>query len=284
MVEKAIGVLHPGAMGVTVGTSIKAAGHRVVWASEGRSEATRGRAADAGLEDVGTLSDLVQASDTLISVCPPHAVIDVARDVTALGFAGAYVDVNAVSPATSRSIMELVQAAGVRYIDGGIIGPPALKPNWTRLYLSGESANDIKALFSQGNMQAVIIGENPGQASALKMCYAAWTKGSAALLMAVRGLAEAEGVTRSLLDEWAISQPGLEDRSKGAAAGTAPKAWRFVGEMEEIAATFRQAGLPDQFHLGAAALYELLREFKGQTGAVQFENVLAALAGSPRGE
>jgi len=78
MVEKAIGVLHPGVMGVTVGTSIKAGGHRVVWASEGRSEATRGRAADAGLEDVGTLSDLVQASDTLISVCPPHAAIDVA--------------------------------------------------------------------------------------------------------------------------------------------------------------------------------------------------------------
>jgi len=133
-------------------------------------------------------------------------------------------------------------------------------------------------------MQAVIIGENPGQSSALKMCYAAWTKGSAALLLAVRGLAEAEGVTRSLLKEWAISQPGLEDRSKGAAAGTAPKAWRFVGEMEEIAATFRQAGLPDQFHLGAAALYELLREFKDQTGSVQFENVLVALAGSPRGE
>jgi predicted TIM-barrel fold metal-dependent hydrolase len=109
------------------------------------------------------------------------------------------------------------------------------------------------------------------------MCYAAWTKGSAAMLLAIRGLADAEGVTNVLLDEWAKSQPGLEDRSRVAAVGMAPKAWRFVGEMEEIAETFREAGLPDQFHLGAAALYTLLREFKDQTGSVQIEDVLQIL-------
>jgi 3-hydroxyisobutyrate dehydrogenase-like beta-hydroxyacid dehydrogenase len=277
MAEKTVGVLHPGAMGVTVGSSIKAGGHRVIWASERRSTVTENRAVDAGLENVKTLSELVQESDVIISVCPPHAALDVAREVISIGFTEVYVDVNAISPATSRSIMQIVKASGAQYVDGGIIGPPALKANWTRLFLSGESADEVKALFKHGNMKAITIGRKPGQASALKMCYAAWTKGSAALLLAIRGLAEAEGVTRALLDEWTISQPDLEDNSKTAAVSTAPKAWRFVGEMEEIAATFREANLPDQFHMGAAALYALLGEFKDQTESVQIEDVLEAL-------
>ena len=277
MVSKTIGVLHPGAMGVTVGSSIKAGGHRVIWTSEGRSTATENRANETGLENVETLSGLVQESDVIISVCPPHAALGVAQEVVNLGFEMLYVDVNAVSPATSRSIMQIIQGSGAQYVDGGIIGPPALKANRTRLYLSGESAGEVKVLFKQGNIQAITIGEKPGQASALKMCYAAWTKGSAALLLGVRGLAEAEGVTRPLLDEWAISQPGLENHSENTATSTAPKAWRFEGEMKEIAATFREAGLPDQFHMGAAALYALLREFKDQTGSVQIEDVLKAL-------
>jgi len=277
MAAKTIGVLHPGAMGVTVGSSIKAGGHRVIWTSEGRSTATENRASEAGLENVETLSELVQESDAIISVCPPHAALGMAQEVVNRGFAKFYVDVNAVSPATSRSIMQILKAAGAQYVDGGIIGPPALKANRTRLYLSGASAGDVQVLFKLGNMQAITIGEKPGQASALKMCYAAWTKGSSALLLAVRGLAEAEGVTRDLLDEWAISQHGLENHSNAAALNTAPKAWRFEGEMKEIAATFREAGLPDQFHMGAAALYGLLREFKKQTGSVKIEDVLKAL-------
>lgn len=277
MVAKTIGVLHPGAMGITVASSIKAGGHRVIWTSEGRSTATEQRASEAGLENIETLSELVQESDVIISVCPPHAALGMSKEVVNLGFAGLYVDVNAVSPATSRSIMLNIKGSGAQYVDGGIIGPPALKANSNRLYLSGESAGDVQVLFNQGNMQAITIGEKPGQASALKMCYAAWTKGSSALLIAVRGLAEAEGVTRPLLDEWAISQHGLENHSENAAISTAPKAWRFEGEMKEIAATFREAGLPDQFHMGAATLYGLLREFKNQTGSVQIEDVLKAL-------
>ena len=282
MAENTIGVLHPGAMGVTVGSSIKTGGYRVIWASEERSAVTEKRAAAAGLEDVKTLSKLVQESGVIISVCPPHAALDVARAVISSGYTGVFADVNAVSPATSRTIMQMVHASGAQYVDGGIIGPPALKKNRTRLYLSGESADEVKALFERSNMQAITMGEKPGQASALKMCYAAWTKGSAALLVAIRGLAEAEGVTRPLLDEWAISQPGLEAHSKTAAVGTATKAWRFAGEMEEIAATFKDAGLPDQFHMGAAALYAMLEGFKNQAEPAQIEDVLEALKQNPK--
>ena len=274
-----IGLLHPGAMGVTVGASIKAGGSRVIWASQGRSKATLDRAGSAGLEDAGSLSELVRTSDAIISVCPPHAAVDVAAQVIRIGFDGVYVDVNAVSPGTAREVMKLIQDAGARYVDGGIIGPPAHEPGWTRLYLSGKQADDVASLFAKGNMDAIVIGDEPGAASALKMCYAAWTKGSSAMLLAIRALAEAEGVSDALLNEWNKSQPGLEKRSEGAAAGTAPKAWRFVGEMEEIAATFREAGLPDHFHLGAADLYKRLSGFKDQTGKVQLDDVIRELTG-----
>jgi len=272
-----IGVLHPGAMGVTVGASIRAGGHRVMWASEGRSTATIERASTAGLEDISSLETLFKASDVIISVCPPHAAIDVAQEAIKIGFDGIYVDVNAVSPATARKIMKIVLTSKAQYVDGGIIGPPALEPGWTRLYLSGQRADEIKPLFDRGNMDAIVIGKEPGAASALKMCYAAWTKGSSAMLLAIRALAEAEGVTEALLKEWSISQPGLEARSEGAAANTAPKAWRFVGEMEEIAATFKEVSLPNQFHLGAADLYKRLSGFKDKAGSVQLSDVLQKL-------
>ena len=111
-------------------------------------------------------------------------------------------------------------------------------------------------------MQARAIGADVGEASALKMCYAAFTKGSSALLLGVRALAEAEGVQRELLAEWEISQPGLAARSTATASTVAAKGWRFVGEMREIAATFESRGLPGGFHGAAADIYQRLEEFK----------------------
>ena len=274
---RTIGVINPGAMGVTVGASIKAGGSRVIWASADRSKATRDRADKAGLEDIGSLSGLVSSSDVIISVCPPHAAVDVAQEVIRIGFDGIYTDVNAVSPATARKIMKIVTSSKAGYVDGGIIGPPAHEPGRTRLYLSGQQADKIEPLFAKGNMDAIIIGEEPGAASALKMCYAAWTKGSSAMLLAIRALAEAEGVSKALINEWSKSQPGLEARSEAAASGAAPKAWRFVGEMEEIASTFKEAGLPDLFHLGAAAIYKKLGRFKDHTGSIQLQHVISEL-------
>lgn len=272
-----IGLLHPGLMGVTVGKSTKAGGSRVIWASEGRSQATRDRAHKAGLEDIGSLSELIRSSDIIISVCPPHAAVNVAQEVIKMGFHGIYADFNAVSPATARKIEQIVTGSKAEYVDGGIIGPPAHEPGRTRVYLSGQQAHRIESLFVKGNMDAVIIGKESGAASALKMCYAAWTKGSWAMLLAIRALAEKEGVSEALINEWKQSQPGLAGRSEEAASRTASRAWRFVGEMEEIAATFRDAGLPDQFHLGAAALYKRMVRFKDQIGSVKFHDVISEI-------
>ena len=255
-----VGLLHPGEMGAAVGQCLTAAGYQVLWVPEGRSPASAVRAGLAGLIAAsGGLAGLVCEADMIVSVCPPHAALGVARQVA--GFSGLYVDANAVSPATAREIARLIEAGGASYVDGGIIGTPPVAPGFIRFYLSGPRAGEVQRMFADGEVDARVIGGNaaPGDAwfaaSAVKMAYASWTKGSAALLLAARALARAEGVEEALLTEWGTSQPGLAERSDRAAGSAAAKGWRWVAEMEEIAATMAAAGLPDGFHRAAAEVY-----------------------------
>ena len=271
------GVLHPGTMGVTVATAVRHAGIPVLWASEGRSPLTRRRAAQAGLSDGGTVAAVAAASDVVFSVCPPDVAADVARAVADAGFTGVFVDANAVAPGTVTAISAILTPGGADLVDGGIIGPPAHRAGTTRLYLSGDRAGEVAALLDGALMEPVVIGADAGQASALKMCYAAYTKGSAALLLDVCALAGQTGVTSALQAEWQRSQPDLLDRAAMAARGAAPKAWRWTGEMDEIAATFAAAGLPDGFHVAARRVFERLSCFKDDED-VPLEAVLSALS------
>jgi 3-hydroxyisobutyrate dehydrogenase-like beta-hydroxyacid dehydrogenase len=251
--KNVIGVLHPGEMGAAVGACLTQRGLTVLWASAGRSPATADRAAAAGMRDAGSAGEMSGRADVILSVCPPHAALEVARSVA--GFSGIYVDANAVSPATTREVAEIVTAGGARYVDGGIIGAPPRSPGDSRLYLSGLWAEEVSDLFAGTSLDAQVIGDEIGQASAVKMAYAAWTKGTAALILAIRALARAEGVEQALVAEWRQSQPALTARPHVAARSALLKGWRWVAEMEEIAATMAAAGLPPGFHQAAAAIY-----------------------------
>lgn len=264
-----VGLLHPGAMGATVGSACSA---DVIWCVEGRSPATSERAQASGLRPVRSLGELVEQSDVVVSVCPPDRAVAVAESVATAGFGGLYLDANAIAPATVRRIANRFD----RFVDGGIVGPPVHEPGTTRLYLSGSDADEAAALWHESDLAARVISGGAGAASALKMAYATWTKVSAALLLDVRALARAEGVEEALLDEWAISQPGAAERSEGTARNVAPKAWRFDGEMREIATSFATAGLPDGFGLAAAELYGRLAVFRDRDD-VDLDAVLAEL-------
>ncbi|MDQ3874114.1 MAG: DUF1932 domain-containing protein [Actinomycetota bacterium] len=240
-------------MGAAVGAALRSRGTSVLWASAGRSASTARRAERAHLRDVRTIEEVSRRSDVIVSVCPPHAALDVAR--SASGFDGIFVDANAVSPATARSIAAVIEDGGGDFVDGGIIGPPPRAAAATRLYLSGPSADDVADLFHGTAVDARIVSDQPAAASAMKMAYAAWTKGTAALLLAVRALALAEGTEGVLVDEWRESLPDLPARSLRAARSASTKGWRWVGEMEEVAATFASAGLPRGFHEAAAEIF-----------------------------
>jgi 3-hydroxyisobutyrate dehydrogenase-like beta-hydroxyacid dehydrogenase len=263
-----IGLLHPGEMGSAVGGCLTEAGYPVWWASAGRGPATASRARRAGLSDARTVAGLAGRCDVIVSVCPPHAAVEVARSVAAggdgsvaaggpgpAGFRGVFVDANAISPACARTVAGIVEAGGASYVDGGIIGLPPVAAGTTRLYLSGPRAGQIRRLFAGTRVDARIVDDRIGSASAVKMAYAAWTKGTAALLLAARALATAEGVQDALAAEWALSQPDLADRTRHAADSAALKGWRWVAEMEEIAGSMAAAGLPPGFQEAAAEIF-----------------------------
>ncbi len=217
------------------------------------------------------------ASDLVVSVCPPHAAEEVARAVAAAGFGGLYLDANAISPARARRVGEVIAAAGARLVDGGIIGGPAWQAGSTRLYLSGPDAGEVAALFADGPFEAVTLAGPPGAASALKMAYAAYTKGSAALVAGILAVATREGVDAALLAEWGRGDGRLASEYERLIGAAVPKAWRYVGEMEEIAATFAAAGLPSGFHEAAAALYRRLEEYRDVDPAPPTGEVVARL-------
>jgi len=278
---KTIALLYPGEMGAAIGACLVRRGLRVVWASSGRSATTRSRALAAGLEDLGSVERALKVADLALSVCPPHGALTLAREVAGHGFEGVFVDANAIAPETARSVGRAVEKPGASFVDGGIIGPPPVDAGRSRLYLSGVREAEVAALFAGSNLEAIAMRAPAGAASALKACYAAWTKGATALLAGVRALAESEGVEAALLAEWKLSQPGADKRSE-AVTVQARKAWRWVGEMEEIAAGFEAAGLPGGFHLAAAELYRRLEGFKGGEAPPTLSQVTAMIRRSPR--
>ncbi len=264
-------------MGTALGRCWLSTGHRVAWCPTGRSVRSVGRASAAGFDAFEDLAGLLHASDIVLAVCPPDAAIATAEAVADVAFSGIYIDANAIAPATATSVAGIVESAGGRYVDGGIIGPPPQSAGTTWLYVSGEHARTVAPVLAAPMLNVVDLGDAPTAASALKMCYAAWTKGSSALLLAVAALAKATGVDAALHAQWQQSNPDLPDLLAANAARDAPKAWRFAGEMREIAATFAAHGLSAEFHAGAAHTFAALAPYRDAAAAPELERVLASL-------
>ena len=286
-----VGILSPGDMGQAMGEVLKGHGLRVVAALTGRSPRTRGLAEQVGIEDVGDLEGLVRESDVLCSVLVPGAAVTVAGEVAAaLKATGAellYVDCNAIAPATTRQVGEIVRAAGARYVDGSIIGPPPRGGAKTRFYASGEHAADFARLGESG-LDVRVLGEEIGLASGLKVCYAGLTKGLAALATELLIAARRMNLSEPLRAELEGSQSALYGWISSFVPRMPPKAHRWISEMDEIAAAYQHLGLTPRIHQGAADMFR----FVAQTPLAQespetrdrsrdLDSVIEALAAQP---
>lgn len=273
-----IGFLHPGQMGVSLAVSAQNGGHRAHWVSAGRSEETRRRAARFALADAATLDRLCELCSVIVSICPPHAAEEVASEVANRSFGGLYLDANAIAPGRATRIGQLLGEAGAEFVDGAVIGGPAWEPGQTRMYLSGPAAETVADYFSAGPLETVVLDDMIGRASALKVCYAAHTKGTTALVCSVLAAAEALQVREALESEWSIDDPEFAARVQERVRRVTRKAWRFEGEMREIADTFEGAGLPGEFHGAAAEIYRRLESYKNQQDLPDLHAVLETLA------
>jgi 3-hydroxyisobutyrate dehydrogenase-like beta-hydroxyacid dehydrogenase len=220
---------------------------------------------------------LCKICSIIISVCPPHAAKEVAQHVLECQFTGVYADVNAISPQHVQQIDAMMYSAGVTFVDGGIIGPPVSETKSTWLYLSGPDAGAVAECFTGGPLAVEIIDDEIGKASALKMCFAANTKGTTALLCAILAAAEKMGVREELEAQWSKNSSDFAQKTSARVSNVTAKAWRFIGEMEEIASTFEHAGLPGGFHLAAADIYKRISTLEDTDSISEVKDILAAL-------
>lgn len=267
---RTVAVISAGEMGTGVARRLRDGGLRVVTALEGRSDRTRDRAASVGMEDAGSLAGALGQADVLLSILPPGRALDLAEAVGA-DAGPLYVDCNAISPATARTIALVV---GDRYVDAGIIGGP----DAPRVYASGPYASELTPL----PLDLRVLDGPVGQASGLKMCYASLTKGLTALLTESMVTAAELGVGPALRAELADSQPQFLRTAERGVPGMVPKAYRWVAEMEEIAATFASIGLTPLMLQGAADVYRFVE--RARAGAEGTPGELDAVVAELRRE
>ena len=285
-----VAIMSPGDMGHHVGALLGRHGVRVITALDGRSTRTKALAAEAGIEDVGDDATLVDAADLLLSIIAPAGAEALAtRFVPALEATSGdlvYVDCNAVAPATSARIGAVIEQAGARFVDAGIVGPPPkADSSATRFYASGAAADRLAELNAFG-LDVRTIGTQIGDASALKMCYAALNKGTIALMAGVSVMASRLGVDQAFDDEMRTSQEAVRHRMHQQVPGMVPKAHRWIGEMEEIAKTFESTDLTPEIFRGIADLYRFvaarpIAETSPESWremSLSFDQVTAALA------
>ena len=258
-----IGILSPGDMGHTVGDVLRQNGARVITCLEGRSARTRALAEKAGIIDVPTYRQLVTESDLVLSIMVPaqamSAAAAVADALRGIDTPLTYADCNAIAPQTVRTLGEVLTSAGGTFVDASIIGPPPRTAGATRFYASGLELETFLMLNRYG-LDVRPLGDEIGLASAMKMCYASLTKGLTALCTELLTAAEVLGVSDALTAEFRLSQSALFERMEKGLPSMPPKAKRWIGEMEEISATFEHVGLTPKILAGAADMYRLVGE------------------------
>lgn len=257
-----VGVVSPGDMGQAIARRIKESGLSVHTALDGRSERTRTLAREAGINDCGSMEKLVAACELVLSVINPGEALNVARQVAAAmsktGHRIAFADLNAVSPQTARDTDRLIRDAGGMFIDGGIIGPPPRgEKDRPRIYVSGPDAYLMEQI-NHPNLLVRVMSERIGDASGVKMCYAAMTKGTTALAVELLVAARKLGVEQALEKELRESRNDVFEWQMKNIAVMPPKAYRWVPEMQEIAKTFGELGLTRQIFEGATDIYTMV--------------------------
>ena len=257
-----IAILSPGSMGSAVGQALRENGYDVATNLDGRSERTRALAEEAGFRAVSGIDSIVEEADLVMSILVPSEAISVAREAAAAmkrtGASPAYADCNAVSPDTARELGGIIEAAGGRFIDAGIIGGPPGSGSPPRFYASGPHEAVIGELDGKGII-VPLLGGDVGRASAIKMCYASLTKGVSALQTAALVAAHRLGLSSELEEEMSSSQANVLAQMQSV-IGLPGKAFRWVGEMEEIAATFESVGVTGNFHHGAAEIFRMVAD------------------------
>ncbi len=257
-----VGILHPGQMGAALATQLRRNGVTVLWCPIGRSDATQQRAETAGLSAVVDLAALLEQAQVLVSICPPAAAENLAQRVARLDYQGIFVEANAISPARMHRIAVALGRAGASVVDGVIIGPPPTDTAHARLYLAGDDADRVTALFTGTTVESVDLRQPVGAASGLKMAYAGYQKAARTLAAIAHALADHHHVTDHLVAE-ALRNPSPPLADLDYLPSVAARAWRWAPEMLEVGDALTEAGLPPNLAVAAGQVLQRWNSAKG---------------------
>ena len=256
-----VAILSPGAMGHAVGQRLKEHELKVITCLAGRSERTRTLSEKAGIRDVATMEELVEQADLILSMTVSEAVPSLCRQVAdgirATGADTLFAECNAISPQMTREMEPIITEAGGRFVDVSIIGGPPRPGYSPHFYVSGSQTPNF-AEVGQFGLDVRLLDGEVGQASGIKMCYAAMTKGSWALYSQLLIAAELMGLTEPLLEEFQSGQSSVLDRMKRTIPTVPPRARRWVSEMKEIRDTFDHLGLTPLLFQGVSDMYRFM--------------------------
>lgn len=257
---KTVAILSPGDMGSNVGRALRENGLNVITCLAQRSQRTRELSETAGITDVPDFGEMIDQADIVLSVLVPERAVEVAQQVADVirksGKSLPFADCNPVAPAVALEMAEIIDSAGGRYIDGGIIGSPPGRGEPPRFYASGLHEAIMGQLDGRG-ISVPMMGGEVGRASAIKMCYASLSKGAAALNTSALISAMNLGIYDEFVAEMESSQRGVLNAMQGVNSLGA-KAFRWIDEMEQISATFGSAGATPYMHKGAADIFRLV--------------------------
>ena len=258
-----VAIMSPGDMGHSVGLELKKHGIDVITCLEGRSDRTKLLATRGGFRIVENFDQMVKEADLLLSIMVPsnaqQFATQIAKSIDSTKGNLIFVDCNAISPKNSKNISDIITDAGGQYVDGGIIGNSPANGDTPRFYVSGPGGNSVLSLDGKG-IAVKFIGDQIGQASGIKMCYAALTKGTNTLQVALLLMAEKMGLLDQLVEEFSSSQSNVLESMEKSIKKLPANAHRWIGEMQQIASTFEDFGLTSDFHKGAEKIYTLLNE------------------------
>ena len=259
-IVKTVAILSPGDMGSNVGRALRENGLEVITCLTERSARTRELSEIAGIIDVPDFAEMIDRADIVLSVLVPERAVDVAGQVAGVikksGKSLPFADCNPVAPAVAQRMADIIDTAGGRYIDGGIIGGPPGRGAPPRFYASGPHEAIMGQLDGRG-ISVPLMGGEVGRASAIKMCYASLSKGAAALNASALISAMNLGIYDEFIAEMESSQQAVLRNMQGVNSLGA-KAFRWIDEMEQISATFGAAGATPYMHKGASDIFRLV--------------------------
>lgn len=240
----------------------------ILWVKDPESEKSqriKQRALDIGVKPIENMKTLVSCSHIIVSAVTPSVAVDVAHQAYPyLNKDKIYADINSKSPRIAKDIWKIIQASGAKFVDVAVMGAITKCGHKTPCLVSGNGSEEFSLLKNYG-MNIKIIGEEPGQASAVKMLRSVFTKGVSALLLETFIAAYEYGVVEMVFNSLEETEDSMtfNEMVNLRVCSTITHAKRRTDELEMVCETLKDVNVEP-------IMSQATKEVLGKIAALEF--------------